>query len=56
LAVQHSLGVIGDGRKSGAGVRKARQGLGYRPGTSLEQGFSLQLDADRARRGLDVAA
>ena len=54
--MQHRPGVMGDRRKSGAGIPEAWQGLGYRPGTSLEQGFSLQLDADRARSGLGAAA
>lgn len=56
LAVVHKPVVIGDARKTGADTSKAREELGYRPSTSLEQGLSLQLDAERARRGPDAAA
>jgi UDP-glucose 4-epimerase len=39
----------GDVRRTAADVRRARESLGWRPTTSLEQGLALELDWCRSR-------
>jgi UDP-glucuronate 4-epimerase len=54
-AVDYGPAVVGDARKTGADTTKAREQLGYKPSTSLEEGLRQQLEAQR-RRGEDREA
>jgi nucleoside-diphosphate-sugar epimerase len=49
LSVEHLPGVVGDARRTGADTARARTELGYSPGTTLEEGLSRQLEAERGR-------
>jgi UDP-glucuronate 4-epimerase len=51
--VEHLPAVVGDARKTGADTSRAQEDLGYKPRTSLEEGLSRQLEAERRRLGLD---
>jgi UDP-glucuronate 4-epimerase len=46
--IKHEPPVIGDARKTGADITRAREQLGYRPRTSLRNGLALQLEEQRA--------
>lgn len=50
-AVENLPAVVGDARKTGADTTRAREELGYSPQTSLEEGLSNQLEAERGRSG-----
>ena len=56
LAVEHLPAVVGDARKTGADIHRARADLGYAPRTSLVEGLSLQLDAERRKLDLDAVS
>jgi UDP-glucuronate 4-epimerase len=53
--VERRPAVVGDARRTGADTGRAREDLGYRPSTSLEEGLGLQLESQRARRSSDEA-
>jgi UDP-glucuronate 4-epimerase len=55
LAVERLDAVVGDARKTGADISRAREELGYEPRTSLEQGLARQLEAVRAGLGPDAS-
>jgi UDP-glucuronate 4-epimerase len=49
LRIERMPAVVGDARKTGADTTLAREELEYAPTTSLEQGLSSQLAAERSR-------
>jgi UDP-glucuronate 4-epimerase len=52
--VEHRPAVVGDARKTGADVSRAKAELSYAPRTSLEEGLARQLEAERKRPAPDA--
>ncbi len=52
-AVENQAAVVGDARKTGADITRAREELGYSPQVSLAEGLALQLEAERERLNPD---
>lgn len=50
LSIEHGERMIGDARKTGADTTRAREQLGYSPGTPLRAGLERQLEQQRASR------
>ncbi len=52
LEIERSDAAVGDARRTGADIARAREDLGYDPAVSLETGIARQLEAERGRREL----